>query len=373
MKERKKQKGSLTVEASISYSVFLMVIVTVLYLMRIVYAYGLMQHAVSQTAKELSMYTYLYQVSGLNEVNQGIAGATSDRREQFNTDAEEIVQFYETFSSGDLTASYNGTTNPKELFKNIAGALLNKVGGELNHQLFELAVRPLLASYIGADASGQSNTADARLKALRVVNGMSGLNLDSSHFFEDGATIDLIVCYTIDPVMPIDILPELHLMNRAYIRGMNGTTVFEKGTGSGKKDEKSDKKTESVWDKSPVNRGKLIQEQEGLRNLPENFPVYCAYDASSKTATAVHSIDIRDSSYQSASQIKNAIRQKCEGIENFSTKTYDGVTLNAADIKEKKLILYIPSSAEDKTAFEQAVREMKKEYPKIQIETKEID
>ena len=38
MKQR--EKGALSIEASISYSIFLMVLVTVLYIMRIVYAYG---------------------------------------------------------------------------------------------------------------------------------------------------------------------------------------------------------------------------------------------------------------------------------------------------------------------------------------------
>ena len=76
MKQR--EKGALSIEASISYSVFLMVLVTVLYIMRIVYAYGLIQHAVCQTAKELSMYSYIYQAAGLGQLNQDIAGATGD-------------------------------------------------------------------------------------------------------------------------------------------------------------------------------------------------------------------------------------------------------------------------------------------------------
>lgn len=380
MRRRKNHKGVLTIEASISYSIFLMVIVTLLYLMRIVYAYGLIQHAVSQTAKEMSMYTYIYQVSGLNELNQQISEAASDRTEQFNADAEDVVQFYEKFSSGNLSASYNGTIDPKEILKNIAAALMKEGGEELNHQLFELVVRPLLAGYIGVDASEQAgasgtNAADAKLKALRIVDGMSGLNLNSSRFFEDGATVDLIVCYTIDPVMPIDILPELHLVNRAYIRGMNGETVFSESTGQ--ENESQEEKTDSVWDKTAVERGKLIQEQEGLRNLPDNFPVYAAYDSVSGKATAVQSIDIRDVSYQEVSKLKSAIRKKCENMEAFSHKTYGGVTLDAADITSKELILYIPSSTEerevDRSTFDQAVSELQKEYPEIHIVAREID
>lgn len=225
MIRKRKHKGVLTIEASISYSIFLMVIVTILYLMRIVYVYGLVQHAAGQTAKELSMYSYLYQAAGLNDLNQQIADSTSTGTGQFNGDIDEVIKFYEEFSSGDLTAQYNGTTDQKQILKNIGAAMLHEAGKEVNQQLFEAVARPLMESYIGADSQGHN--ADERLKALRVIGGLSGLSLSSSSFFEDGATIDLIVCYTIDPIMPIDILPPLNLANRAYVRGMAGSSVFQ--------------------------------------------------------------------------------------------------------------------------------------------------
>ena len=56
------EEGAKRYEATISYSIFLMVIVTMLYIMRIVYAYGLIQHATCQTAKELSMYTLIFNI-----------------------------------------------------------------------------------------------------------------------------------------------------------------------------------------------------------------------------------------------------------------------------------------------------------------------
>lgn len=224
MRKKEGEKGALTIEASIAYSIFLMVVVTVLFLMRIVYAYGLMQHAVSQTAKELSMYTYLYQASGLNEINQGIQSSTSERKEQFNSDVENIVSLYEAFNSGDFSGSYEGTVNPVDIMKNMGSALLSEGGKELNNKLFQAVVKPLMAGYIGSDSQGQG--ADARLQALRVVGGMNGLDFSGSRFFEDGTTIDLVVFYTIDPLFPIDVMPEIHLANRAYVRGVSGESVF---------------------------------------------------------------------------------------------------------------------------------------------------
>ena len=228
MKREQRQKGALTIEASISYSIFLMVIVTMLYLMRIVYTYGLIQHAVSQTAKELSMYSYMYYVSGTSDLYNDLQNATSGRKDQFNTDADSIVKLYETFESGNTEDlkdySYEGSTDPKDLLKDVIGAMMNEAAGEAHNQAWSLIVRPMMAGYIGADSRG--NSADSRLKALRVIGGLSGIDLSSSRFFENGSTIDIVACYTIDPIFPIKILPELNLCNRAVVAGMSGGSIF---------------------------------------------------------------------------------------------------------------------------------------------------
>ena len=101
MKKMQEAERRSTIEASISYSIFMMIVVTFLYIMRIVYAYGLIQHAVARTAKELSMYSYLYQVTGMNDAYQDIKNSTSGRKDQFNTDAGEIVKLYENLQSGN--------------------------------------------------------------------------------------------------------------------------------------------------------------------------------------------------------------------------------------------------------------------------------
>ena len=235
MKKCRKQRGALTIEASISYSIFMMIVVTFLYIMRIVYAYGLIQHAVAQTAKELSMYSYLYQVTGMNDAYQDIKNSTSGRKDQFNTDAGEIVKLYENLQSGNYgELEYNGTLNPKDILKNIGSAMLSEASDEANTQLLTLVARPMMAGYIGADSSEQS--ADSRLQALRVVGGLNGIDLNSSSLFEDGVTIDLVACYTIDPILPLDIVPELNFSNRAYVRGMSGKTAFQRKESENKKE-----------------------------------------------------------------------------------------------------------------------------------------
>ena len=197
--------------------------------MKIVYTYGLIQHAVSQTAKELSMYTYVYQISGLSDLHGQIQDATSGRKDQFNTDADSIVKLYEILESGNYNElqdySYEGSTDPVQLLKDIMGAVVNEASKEAQNQAFaQLIARPMIAGYIGADSKG--NSADQRLKTLRVIDGLSGIDLSASKFFEDGNTIDIVACYTIDPIMPIKIMPEINLCNRAVVQGMTGSSIF---------------------------------------------------------------------------------------------------------------------------------------------------
>lgn len=221
-----RQKAALTVEACIAFPIFLMLMLTIFYFMRIVYTYALVQHAVSQTAKELSMYTYVYHVAGIGDINAGIQDASSAGTEQFNSDVESVVSFYEAFQSGDISGmSYDGTTDPVDILKNIGSVIVNEGSRELNNQFFDLIARPMIGSYIGADSAG--NSADERLSLLRVKGGLEGIDLSGSSFFEDGNAIDIVACYTIDPLFPLDIVPEINLMNRAYVIGMSGSNVFE--------------------------------------------------------------------------------------------------------------------------------------------------
>ena len=51
MKKCRKQRGALTIEASISYSIFMMIVVTFLYIMRIVYALSLIHIFIEQNGR----------------------------------------------------------------------------------------------------------------------------------------------------------------------------------------------------------------------------------------------------------------------------------------------------------------------------------
>jgi len=371
MKEerQKNSSGVLTVEATIAYTIFMMLILTILFIMRIVYAYALIQHATCQTAKELSMYSYLYQISGANDLVQQMGEASQAGEERFNADAENLVKIYQSLSEGNFNVSNevgNLTKNPKEILKEFGSVLAGNATRDIVNGVFSEISRSMMAGYIAADSDGAN--ADSKLKDLQVIGGLSGLNFTSSSFFEDGSTIDIVVCYTLDPILPIDLMPEMNFMNRATICGMGGSSMFSANAS----------KSVSVWDmKSDTARGKAIQEKEGVRNLPENFKTFSAYNETSKEAIAEISIDLREDSYQSEGPIASVLRRKCNKIENFTSYSSNGYTLKKEDIHSQKLIVYIPKKTTDRdidrSIFDKEVQKIREEFPDIKIEVKELE
>lgn len=239
----KKNKGSLTVEACLSLTIFLMVFVTILYIMRIVFAYGIMQHALNQAAKELSTYTYYYAISGLADTNGTIQESTAAGVDSFNQNVSNIVDVYNTFNnlgngggSDEYKAFENSLDTASDTIKSIADdpvAALKSVGSVLVNGGNESAKtfiggelsRGMMAKYIAGKGYDEAN---ARLKSLRIVGGLDGVDLSASKFWPPGAQneIELVACYTIDPVFPFKVVDKLNFVNKVRVRGWSGKSIF---------------------------------------------------------------------------------------------------------------------------------------------------
>lgn len=260
----KNDKGSLTVEATLTLSIFLMVYITILFIMRIVFAYGVVQHALNQTAKEFSTYSYYYAVSGLADINGTIQSSTAGGISNFNQNVSNIVDVYDKFSelgnavteagssaaSGDVNAaissvnSIEGTysdfqnsfnsakgtiqsiaDDPVAAIKSVGSVFLN--GGNEAAKSFicgELS-RSLMAKYISGSGYDAANT---RLANLCVEGGLDGIDFSASSFWSSGGEndIQLVACYTIKPILPIRVIDEINLVNKIKVRGWSGKSIF---------------------------------------------------------------------------------------------------------------------------------------------------
>ncbi len=260
----KENKGSMTIEACISLTIFFMVFVTILYIMRIVFAYGIVQHALNQTAKEFSTYSYYYAISGLGDINGQINSSTAAGVDKFDNTINNVINVYDSFNtlagsvteasssiaggnissavnsiksvSGSYSDFKNSLGTAAETIKSVAtdpigsikavGSVLLRSGNESAKTFLcgELA-RSFMAKYI---EDGDYSDADRRLKNLRIIDGLDGINFGASEFWSPNSQneILLVACYTIDPVFPFKFVDEVQMVNTVRVRGWGGKSLF---------------------------------------------------------------------------------------------------------------------------------------------------
>lgn len=246
----KRQRGSITIEATIALTAYIFVIISILSFINICRAQMVVSLAVDATAKEMSEYSYFYGISGLESLadtlknasgkaedttNQligytktmctslgGISGAVKDGTSEVQQGGQELG------SADSLNAAINTVKKSAEelqktgadISKN-ADALVGAATGfekcvkgmdveaymrslgalaanEGYHAILSRIICPALAKGMCAKhIEGYGNgDADAALMGMGISEGMDGLNfLMSDMFSDDHPTQIHLVCY----------------------------------------------------------------------------------------------------------------------------------------------------------------------------------
>jgi len=379
------ERGAITVEASIVLPLFICVVISIAFLIRVVHTHQVIQHAISNTAGEMASSGYLYYVSGLQEIHDSIRGEIDNKADIFRKHLSSVLEAY-----GDLYG-FSGTTgnmfdltefpgsnsgfqdfpggtensaddfnyirnnfsnledvlnkiadNPLDEFKSIAffaaQGMFENIKTDLCIPIVKLYMEKYLHSVGGRDA-------DSRLKGLNIVGGLNGLDFSRSSFFEDQSNdIDIIVEYEMEIPMPVKILPKLLITQRAVAKAwLSGKAG---GTGSGENnDEDNEENYDGLWSLNNFQRGKKIRKIFGA-NLPDSFPVIASFK--SGTATMIKSMDVTARSYQGGEGVEKKL---CEYIDilsayNGQEKPWGrtGIVIRQNEIKTKQLLLVIPSN-----------------------------
>lgn len=196
-----KQRGALTVEATIFLTLFIVFFISLMNLVNVVRTQTLLQYAVTQTAKELSQYSYLLTKTGVvrasNNTYVKAKGFTDDIDEVANDLTEISGAINDTATGNDVESSMNTIIsaaenasdtlepyleNPENI---LAGALA--VGkNRLQGQAKIAVVGAITKLRMKAHLSANGEDADERLKKLGVVEGLDGLDFSESKWFSDG-------------------------------------------------------------------------------------------------------------------------------------------------------------------------------------------
>lgn len=167
----KDERGSVAVEVSLSFTMFVLALVFFINLIGVVTLQSKVEYALHQTAKEVSTISYIYELTSLDDSIGNIENEINGFIENFTGQLSEKSSFFDQYLSEYVNIDINVESS---LFKSIC------------HEVFE--------SYLSSD----SQTADQYLKRHHIKNGIKGIDFSQSSFLEDGETIDLVVEYRYD-------------------------------------------------------------------------------------------------------------------------------------------------------------------------------
>lgn len=251
--KRKRQDGSVTIEATIGLTAMIFVIISILSFINICRTQMVISLAVDSTAKEMSQYAYFYGISGLQKLadtlkddaatgetatNQlighsvdfmngmkGMAEAGKDAADAVTNPVDfssidgavdDVNKIVETIkeAGGDVKAHYAETTKAAtDFYDQIKDmdmmAYLKSMGAfaakEGYHAILSKVICPALAKqlckkhlegYAPFEPEEGVDTVDQALKVLGIEEGMKGLNFMMSEMFsEDYPNQIHLVCY----------------------------------------------------------------------------------------------------------------------------------------------------------------------------------
>ena len=191
---RKKQRtennrGSLTVEALLFLIPFIMAFCTIINAARFVQAEVIIHHAITQTAKQISTYSYVLTKAGITQKMQD----TNGKSERFQATVDEAISSIEGLAGavGEPSALAEG------VFSLVKSGVRTEAMGEVVGALAEETIRDSIAL--------MSDDPDKFLSNLGIEGGLSGLDFSDSQWVSNGpdekANIKIVVKYSMKNVL----------------------------------------------------------------------------------------------------------------------------------------------------------------------------
>ncbi|PKM94583.1 MAG: hypothetical protein CVU84_10995 [Firmicutes bacterium HGW-Firmicutes-1] len=114
----KKLKGSLTIEAALVFPMFLMVVFSVIYFIKIIYIYEQIQFAITEVANQIAVGAYILDDAGILDLQQETYNQAKGNVESATGSVEDVLQELEGLTQFKVTKQAGGnlvsSTNSEE-------------------------------------------------------------------------------------------------------------------------------------------------------------------------------------------------------------------------------------------------------------------
>lgn len=223
IRKLKSESGSVTVEATISLSAFMFAIVTILTIINICIVQARVSYAINTTAKEISQYSYLYALTGLNDSQAGLEEAGQTDTLPLDNVFNDINTMYNEIENlGDSGLSTGDVDDISAKWDNISQSLngLQDSGSALMSDIEDIADDPRQIIFGVAKLAGSTamDTAKSKLIMEPLAKAMCKKHLVSTK----GGDIDSYL-------KSLGVVPDA---TGSYYKGLdfNGSTLFPNGS-----------------------------------------------------------------------------------------------------------------------------------------------
>lgn len=207
---KKTEEGYIVVETALSFTLFILLVVSILSLINIVTIQARIHYALTQTANELSMYSYVLDALGLSGDIKGLDKTGHEVQEKIDgviEDLKTIERGVTTVpgSTGAFFDNLDALTDAVRSLSNTAGEIADDpkgtfvkvvrygLNGAKNYGMQELVIRPMIGKYL------KNGTQDGEEYLNSCgINGLDGLELGKCVFIDSKGDITIVASYDID-------------------------------------------------------------------------------------------------------------------------------------------------------------------------------
>lgn len=261
----KEEKGAIVVEATLSLTFFVFAMLMILSITNICLAQSKIGTALNSAAIEISEYSYLYKLTGLNDKQKELAERGEQANQQMGNVADGVSQLYSSISGiadtgskidvsdfSSITGAYDSikenaqqagasvsqikdtmkeiSEDPKAFILGIGAIIGSEAWDKGKTELSGMLGRAFMKKHLMDERNGDC---EAYLKWLRIVptggSYLDSLKFSQSKVFEGGkdSTIDLVVTYKVRVIKLLGIEKDFSFTQRAQTRGWFGNSSGE--------------------------------------------------------------------------------------------------------------------------------------------------
>lgn len=191
-KKSNRNKGSmgyLSVECMLVLIPFLLAFFTLINFSRYVQAEMIIHHAITQTAKEISAYSYVATKTGIEQQMQNTNKKAVTLKTNVSNVVDSIAEFSSAMEGGNVSdminsgeAAYSNTKVLVDDAKNIPGEILALLKSGVQQSLARVVIGTITKASIKKELKLTGYDADEYLKDVGVIGGLAGLNFEKSEW-----------------------------------------------------------------------------------------------------------------------------------------------------------------------------------------------